>query len=298
MEQIQKHGQRSHTKASERYIDITFLYDGGTTWSGSIPIEDRRTGIDLSDGSEIDRYLKQVYPYCHPSQREKWIGEQEEFWRKKPRATVTKQFFYSLTHFDWTCVRCGLPTNPNWARRIQDLKDSGYTLATNTHKFCQECQQSTTHVLLVPLPRGGISGYETWSPKLRERIIKILGSYDAYEGKVGNKNSLLPDHKFPEIRWESTTTRKSLETLTDGDIRRDFQLMSNQRNLQKREVCRACYQSNIRGFPFGIQFYYQGDRSWPSDVPKRGKEAEEGCLGCGWYDLENWRKSLNELIQN
>lgn len=196
------HGQRAHNKASERYVDMTFVYSDGQQWEGSVPIEYRRTGTDLRDEAAIKAYLLEVQPHCHPATWSPWRAEQEEFWKAKPGAEVTKAFFDALSGFRWTCVACECPANPNWARRIQDLKESGYTIATNTKRTCPKCGRRGTHLLMVPLPRGGVSGYETWSPALRKRIVRILNACDAYEGKVGNRDALLPDHKFPEIRWD------------------------------------------------------------------------------------------------
>ena len=291
------HGYRAHTKASERYVDVTFVYADGQKWEGSVPIEYRRTGTDLREEAEITAYLLEIQPYCHPIAWPKWRAEQELFWQEKSGAEVTKAFFDALINFHWTCVTCECPPNPNWARRVQDLKESGYTIATDTARYCSKCEAKKTHLLLLPIPRGGVSGYETWSPKLRKRIVNVLATYDAYEARVGNRDALLPDHKFPEIRWDETTKRESLEDLSDQDIQRDFQLMTNQRNLQKREVCRGCYQNGKRGIPFGINFFWQGDENWPGDVPRTGKDAEQGCFGCGWYDLEKWRKELNLRAQ-
>jgi hypothetical protein len=297
MKKIKIHGERIHRKASERYRDVTFFYEDSQSWEGSIPIEYRRTGIDLCEPSEIDEYLAKVYDYCHPYQREKWLEEQEKFWENKQKQE-TWELFQILKTFQWTCISCNYD-NPNWARRNQDLKELGYTIATYPHRFCPQCNKSKrTFLILVPLPRGGISGYESWSSALREKIVRTLNSYDAYEGKIVKKDSLLPDHKFPEIRWTSETRRNSLENLTDEAIKKEFQLLTNQRNLHKREVCRRCYQTGFRGFPFGIKYYYQGDEHWSENISKQGKEAEQGCLGCGWYDLEAWRIALNqELIK-
>ena len=36
-----------HSKASERYIHVVFSYPKGIKWDGWVPIEYRRTGIDL-----------------------------------------------------------------------------------------------------------------------------------------------------------------------------------------------------------------------------------------------------------
>ncbi|MEC4814708.1 MAG: hypothetical protein SAK29_15725 [Scytonema sp. PMC 1069.18] len=296
IEKIKITKKRNHLKASERYVDVIFSYDDGSFWEGSIPIEYRRTGIELHNESEVLEYLTQVSRYCHSKQREEWLRVQEVFWDGKAKARVTKEFFDALTTFEWTCVSCQMPKNPNWARRIQDLKEFGYTIATHTARLCQRCNIKNTHLIIVPIPRGGLSGYETWSPDLRKRIVDVLQSYDAYEGKLGKKEQLLPDHKFPEIRWGNNTRRESLENLTDEEIKKEFQLMSNQRNLQKREICRQCYQNDQRGFPFGIKFYYYGDALWSTGIPKSGKEAETGCVGCGWYDLEAWRTTLNQTI--
>jgi len=50
--------------------------------------------------------------------------------------------------------------------------------------------------------------------------------------------------------------------------------------------------------PFGIKYFYESDENWPDDVPKIGKDAEQGCVGCGWYDIQKWRVILNELIKS
>ena len=80
--------------------------------------------------------------------------------------------------------------------------------------------------------------------------------------------------------------------MTEKDIKEKFQLLSNQRNQQKREVCRNCYQTGQRGYLFGIPFYYQGTSNWNPKIPRSGKEAQKGCIGCGWYDIQKWRTEL------
>lgn len=295
--------QHIHNKASECYVEATFTYADGSRWNGWIPIEYRRTGTPLTTTEEIAAHLQNVSLCCRREARAAWSIKQVSFWNGKKGAHVTRGFFDALAKtFQWTpvshdaCAEYSLPANPNGARRIQDLKDFGYTLSTDTNRPCLHCEKILTHVLLVPIPRGGISGYETWPPVLRRRIIMVLGGYDVYEGKPGRVDGLLPDHKFPEIRWDEQTPRESLAGLTNEEIQRDFQLLSNQRNQQKREVCRRCFQEKQRGFPFGIKFYYHGTEDWPEGIPARGKDAEQGCLGCGWYDMERWRQTLNQAI--
>lgn len=195
-------------------------------------------------------------------------------------------------------MKCTLPANPNWARRIQDLKEMGYTLATDINHFCENCKENTTHLLLVPIKRGNLmgNGYETWSKELRKRILHILKNIDVYENRPNSH--VLPDHKFSEIRWDDNTKSENPDDMSDEEIKQKFQLLSNQRNQQKREVCRTCFQTGKRGVIFGIPFYYQGTEDWDENIPKKGKEAEKGCIGCAWYDIETWRKKLIEKLSN
>ena len=299
MKNIQFKEFRKHSKASERYVDVSFTYDKKTIYT-SVPIEYRRTGLDIpgDDIKAINEYLDKIYNELNPKNWNNWKKEQKNFWSKKANAEITKSFFDILAKtFDYTCVNCQLPKNPNWARRIQDLKEFGYTIATELGRHCPNCKKNTTHLILLPIKRGGVTGYESWSPELRDRIITILNSYDVFEAKQIRKEGLLPDHKFSEIRWDEKTRRDSLEELTDSEIQRDFQLMSNQRNQQKREVCRNCYQTGKRGVLYGIPFFYEGTEDWDQSIPKKGKESEKGCIGCAWYDIERWRKALLERLK-
>lgn len=300
MENIILGERRWHSKASEEYVSVVFRYPSQTVeWD--IPILYRRTGVDFSnaDQNDLERYVTLVYERCSPEHWSEFREEQTQFWKSRSSARVTRAFFDVLiSSFEWKSTVSDFPPNPNFARRIQDIKELGYTLATNTRMRDRNTGQACTHLLLIPLPRGGITGYETWSPETRARIVRTLGAYDAFEGRQVRPESLLPDHKFPEIRWDDETRRSSLAEVTEDTIRADFQLITNQRNLQKREACRACHQSGMRGYPFGIKYFYSGQESWPAGVPERGRAAEAGCNGCGWYDLEEWRRSLNQAIDS
>jgi len=295
MEKYRIGSVRHHQKASEAYINVVFDYRG-VSYNWDVPIEYRRTGTHFLEKTrdELVEYIAQVYEDCEPSKFKGWRVEQERFWLEKPNAATTKAFFDVLAaSFDWKSVESDFPKNPNWARRIQDIKEFGYTLATNTAMYDRRVGANCTHILLIPLPRGGITGYEVWSKEQRERIVSVLGTYDCFEAKVVKKEGLLPDHKFPEIRWDGETKRLDLSSLSQSDIRRDFQLLNNQRNQQKREVCRSCYQTGSRGKVYGIEFFYSGNETWDKAIPTRGKDAERGCVGCAWYDIEKWREALN-----
>ena len=286
-----------HSKASEEYVSVVFNYPNEkVTWEGWVPTVYRRTNIEAVTPEDVYELLIKTYNLMHPGNKEQWLSEQEEFWKTK-NAEVTAEFFNILKDGDWKCVSCDLPSNPNWARRVQDLKEMGYTIATNTKHKCKKCGENKTHLQMLHIPRGGQTGYEVWSSELRKRIMKTLGYFDVYEDRI-NRNSLLPDHKFSEIRWDENTLEENPNDMSETQILQKFQLLTNQRNQQKREACRNCYQTGKRGYPFGIKYYYQGTEEWDNSIPKRGKEAEKGCVGCGWYDLASWKNALNKSHEN
>jgi hypothetical protein len=297
--EIQILGEHEHRKASEKYSEVRYVFEDGLTWEGWIPTHYRRTGLFLESPEEIEEYLLSIGSHLHQAARDTWVNDQQRYWDKELAGMeVTKPIFEKLLSLDWCCTNHSFGSNTNIARRYQEIKEMGYTLASDKNRACPECQKRRLHLLLIPLPLGAETGYEVWSPALRKRIVKVLGSYDAFEGRKTSPHGLLPDHKFPEIRWDAETRRGSLEGLDEDQIRGDFQLLNNQRNQQKREVCRTCYQTGIRGFPFGIKYFYQGANAWPNDLPATGKGAESGCLGCGWYDFQAWREALNSRLQS
>ncbi len=287
-----------NTKASETYISVEFIYED-EKWEGYVPIEYRRTGvsIDFNDKEALYSYLNSVYDQMVPEKVESWKIEQKKFWKTKPNASTTKEFFDTLVKGGWKCGACEMPRNPNPQRRIQDLKEFGYTIATDLARYCPRCKRNTSQRILLPIFRGGNegNGYETWTLALRKRIINVLGSIDVYENTCSPH--CLPDHKFSEIRWDDETKGENPETMTDEEIRNKFQLLTNQRNQQKREVCRNCFQTGKRGYPFGIKFYYKGTEDWDDTIPAKGKQAEKGCEGCGWYDISEWRRQLLKKIE-
>ena len=271
-----------HEKATEVYADVTFLYPNNQRWDGYIPLVYRRTGVDIADGdvSAVFSLLESAYEKLKPEAFRKWVEEQRSFWDAHSKAWATREFFDVLAQGGWKCVNCDLPRNPNPARRLQDIKEFGYTFGTAKSRYCPHCQRNTAQRILLPFDRIDSSGngYESWSSALRDKILRVLGRIDVYEGRTGR--ALLPDHKFSEIRWDENTKEDNPDSMSDAAIRSKFQLLTNQRNEQKREVCRRCLQTGERGFPFGIRFFYAGDSKWPSNIPTKGREAEAGCYGC------------------
>jgi len=311
--QIVSQNAISHSKAAEEYIEVTFPF-GGSTWNLWIPIVYRRNGLSLDypgleeiDAAESTDKRNQLYDYLNkvsegiPNSEEtlsSWIAEQKEWWDEEHSdAPETKPFFIGLLENTgkWKCSHCLSPDNTNPQRRIQAIKDYGYTLATRTRQSCPDCHKSsTTFVMMIPIERDGVgNGYEQWSQELRKRIIRTLGNRDVYDNK--RNSHLLPDHKFPEARWDQTTKEVNADDMPEEQIKAKFQLLTNQHNEEKREACRNCVLSGKRPYPFGIKFYYSGSEDW--DGPQFGKAAEAGCVGCCWYDFAKWREALNAEIE-
>ncbi len=296
-----------NTKASEFYVRTKFIQDDGFEWDTIVPYEYRRTGLKIDTEEGIADYLRSVKKYFTREWMESWVaGEKQKCLDeiaekekknadkvsrgKKPTEIVTPYVLLPLFSLKECDNQKDLPDNRNLQRRLQDLKDGGYTIP-----IVQYGQTKTTSTLL-PFPKHTEMGYENFA-QIRSRIIRLLKFRNAFEAKPTSPKSLIPDHKFSEVRWDDATKAENSMEMTDDEIIQKFQLLDNQRNEQKREVCRKCFQEGVRGSIYGIDFYYKGDENWDDSIPKIGKAAEEGCVGCPWYDIERWRQELMKKVK-
>lgn len=283
-----------NTKASDYFVKVQFVFDNGHCWFAVVPYIYRRSNLNLSSEQEIADYLASIKPYFTLEAMEEWRTREMQKWdelkekSKNPEKLVTIDFFRVLLSFQEEIN--SFPINPNPQRRFQDLKDQGYTISI------YPAGNKTWGKMLLPIPLNSEMGYEIFSPQFKSRVIRLFGGVNAYEGKQTALRSLIPDHKFSEVRWDEDTKGENPMDMTDEEIIKKFQLLDNQRNQQKREICRQCFQTNKRGELFGINFYHEGGPYWDENIPKVGKEAEQGCVGCPWYDIEAWRQAINELL--
>ena len=291
-------GAYVHTKASEAYVEVDIIDACGfPTWNGAIPYQYRRTGLWLGTEREVADYLLQIRERFEPGNVQAWANRERRYWDENfQRAAVTTPIFRRLLSMEWVYGH-GFPLNPdgtpnqNLQRRIQDIKDKGYIVASKKEGTVWKRR-------LLPLSRQPAYAYETITRTLRTRILEVLKAENAYELSTASRAALLPDHKFPEIRWDTETARENPGNMTDKEIQAKFQLLDNQRNEQKREVCRRCFQTGERGTLFGINFFYEGGNRWDDTIPQTGAAAEPGCVGCGWYDIHAWRQALNSRLGN
>ena len=285
-----------NSKSSESYIRVEFEFDDGEKWDAVIPYVYRRSGLNLTSETDIADYLVSVKPYFRRDARESWRRKEWAKWKstmdaaKDPESLVTINFFKTLLSFKEEINN--FPANSNPQRRFQDIKDKGYTVAIYPIGNRQYGK------MLLPIPLYEEMGYETFTPQFKARVIRLLKGINAFEAKQTPIRALIPDHKFSEVRWDEDTKGENPDSMTDEEIIKKFQLLDNQRNQQKREICRKCFQTGKRGKIFGIDYYVQGTDTWDSSIPTTGKDAEKGCLGCPWYDIEEWRRNINELIKN
>lgn len=278
---------REDLKSSEKYVDVKITQKNGFQWEGSIPYFYRRTGLFIETSQDLFTHLTTIKKFFTKENIAKFQKEEKKFWKENMKGSdVTIHFFTELVKMKWTS---SFPQNDNPQRRIQDIKEKGYTIASRRNGRKAER-------LLLPIPRGSETGYEILSSTFRKKAMKALNNINVYELSSANKHGLLPDHKFPEIRWDEKTRAENPDEMSEAEIKQKFQLLDNQRNQQKREVCRKCFQTGERGKLFGLNYFYKGTDKWDSKIPKVGKEAEKGCIGCGWYDIQEWRNSINKMI--
>lgn len=278
-----------HGKASECYVGVTFIQDDGFTWDTIVPYVNRRAGLFLETEEELVAYLKSIKPFFKKSSMQTWRDKEREIWENS-KADVTKEFFFAMLTFKPVTE---FPPNDNPARRIQDIKDAGYTVATIHHYKDRKSAR-----ILLPIPKSAEMGYETFTPQFKARVIRLFNGVNAYENKPTTPKGLIPDHKFSEVRWDKNTKAENPMDMSDDEVIQKFQLLDNQRNQQKREVCRNCFQTGKRGVIYGIPFFYEGGEKWDDKIPAVGKIAEKGCVGCAWYDIERWRSELIKLLSD
>lgn len=286
-------GFKSNGPACEEYIHTVFS-DNDYSIETMVPYVYRRSNLELFDELQISSYLIDLERYFKKSEVIKWMNKNNS--ENSNGDTVYSDFLRILINSGCREVpQNKFPKNNNPQKIIQAIKDNGFVLSVlrgtknNGYK---------TRYWILPLPRINTMYYETMSRNFRNKVKAVFNRINAYENKKTNPNGLLPDHKFPEIRWDETTYEDNFEDISEPQIRQKFQLLDTQRNQQKREVCRACKKTQKRGEIFGIKYFYKGTEDWDPSIPQIGKDAEKGCEGCPWYDIQEWRLHLQELIDS
>lgn len=282
---------RENSPACENYVLTKFKQDENFSIETMVPYVYRRSGLWLETAEEIANHLIGLKPYFTKDYVNNWCMQQSN-------ELSSDNTIYGLFLRILLGARCKeitqdkFPQNNNPQKIFQKIKDSGFVLSILRGKKAENGGLTRYWLLPIPLTVGTI--YETMSEDFKQHVIDVLGEWDVYEGKPGV--GLLPDHKFSEIRWDENTPEVNPVTMPAEKVKAKFQMLTTQRNQQKREVCRHCFKTGERGTIYGIKFFHQGGEKWDPNIPKRGKAAEAGCVGCPWYDIQEWRKKLQEEL--
>ena len=165
-------------------------------------------------------------------------------------------------------------------------------------RYCDQCESNQRHdrwtgEFTTLLHMAGIPD------ALTRRAHRVLGGRDVVDNVTRSVNEITLDHKFPMKRWDEETSKRQTDyqDMTDDDIRERFQLLKKSNgnvshNLLKSRACEICFDTGRRGTPFGIRYFYAGGDRWEGE----DDQDPQGCIGCGWYDIEAWRESLNRHL--
>lgn len=282
-------------KTNDVFISVEFLYGDGVVWNGAIPKYLERQGIELSD-EEISERLPNFYEALNPANREPWVRQSDAKWANKDSQTY--KVLNALYSGHWECrVHGPVPeVNPQPAARLKDLKGRGYVIASK-RMVCQHCGGKKMHDLLVMLPpfeprfQHGNNLRKPMSDAFKERTKQILGYLEVCFDVQRQPRELLIDHKFPSQRW-SEPESDNPDDMPEKDIIGKFQLLSNQTNMWKSRYCDRCVNQGVRGDFMGITWYYKGDENWVA-----AKDDENGCIGCPWYDMAEWKRRLGIALK-
>lgn len=171
-------------------------------------------------------------------------------------------------------------------------------LAIETEKrYCENCQAMRIGDRWTGEIKSANSAANI-PASLVQKILEVYSYIDVIEQRQRQAHELVIDHRFPMERWGESES-PHLTSMSNDEIKKKFQLLkkdsSGNHNLLKSRSCERCIKTGKRGTPFGVRFWYKGGENWPS-VHQRGAEAEEGCVGCGWYNFEAWRDALNQKL--
>ena len=292
---------KTYSSGHDIYIKIT-MQQTGKSYYIPIMLPRRKAEINFCSDIENGNLSSQFYDYVQ-SQADLLTDENVEVWKNSilqslsKKETLKNEFLKTLIDNETVCSPCKFSKTDNPQKVIQFLRDDGYVISTHRAIYCNECNKKTVHYILTPVLSTEKTNYETIPDKLKIKICKTFNYTDAYSGiKNPSASSFIPDHKFPEDRWDKCTATANDEDMSQEEIRAKFQLLTTQINLHKQKQCAKCITSGKRGYPYGIKFYYEGDENWNPKYPKKGTQAEQGCVGCGWYDLLKWKEELNKKL--
>lgn len=204
--------------------------------------------------------------------------------------TKLAQIFTILSDGKWHYGKHELPgTQP--AKAIQIIRQHGFDIENST-RYCDKCKDKMVHRRLISTVPVEPSFIRLQLPsKLRQRILRHYDNIEAITLRKMIPNQLEVDHRFPQVRWSRDEVYHI--NVTEEELHQKFQLLTRQHNLWKSRYCEHCEKTGERGTFIGINYFAQGGPKWDPKIPS---DNEWGCIGCFWYNPDEWRSKLNELI--
>ena len=192
---------------------------------------------------------------------------------------------------EWVCSSCASGSCQP-AATYKSLRHEGYIFEETSEGrwdkrlYCPICDKRTTHYkLLSAEPMGSKKKRCNISPTDRKRCLSILGNRDAYTGaSVTGKVEI--DHKIP---FSVLKQDIKISEITDGEIKKHFQILTPNHNALKEKKCKQCIKSGKRPKFFDSIFYYKGD-----EIYKEHSDGSHPCVGCGYHDGIKWREEYNK----
>ena len=230
----------------------------------------------------------------------------DEFERALQEGTKIKMVFDVLRDQRWHCRECEYKhtgiTQIAGGSGIQGLQrgtgSRAGLLIDSANHHCSVCDRMTRQDRWQGGFESAVLGH-SMPPSFVRRAVRVLGSRDVIEGVERAVGQVTVDHKLPMLRWDpdDNEAQTAYADMSDDNIRQRFQLLkksngSVSHNLLKSRACERCWRDGRRAQPFGIRFFYEGGPKWKP----RNKRDPKGCIGCGWYDFDAWRKALNEEL--
>jgi hypothetical protein len=204
--------------------------------------------------------------------------------------TKLASIFTILSDCEWHCGKHELPgTQP--AKAIQIIRQHGFNIENST-RYCSVCKDKTVHRRLKSTLPTAESYIRLQLPSiLRERVLKLYNNTEAITMRKMIPNQLEVDHRFPQVRWSKDEYYNI--SMSDKELRNKFQLLTREHNLWKSRYCENCKKTGVRGTFIGINYFYIGSELWDKNIKD---DNEKGCIGCFWYNPDEWRKNLNEEL--
>ncbi|MBT4735457.1 hypothetical protein HOH45_08615 [bacterium] len=280
------------SKTDNKFVEVKFTYSDGTFWDGCFPLHYPPMSIEYNPNEVNQKLLNKAYSQIEPSSIDDSVDRVKKKWSGST-SSETYGVFKSFLSGNWECRSCGAgKINDQPAARIRDIKKNGFVVATRT-KFCRTCQKKQYHDILLMFEIEAKISPEFRKPisnSVKERIMAVLEKKDVFFDVCRPAKDFVIDHKFPSQRWKEPESDNT--QLTNEEIKEKFQLLTNQSNMLKSRLCDKCCKTGKRPDFLGIKWFYSGDEEWKED-----SQTECGCTGCPWFDLEEWKKGLQDSLK-